>query len=170
MIRPEFKYGLSAGAGISLWFYAEFLFGLHTTRLELGESTGKLSTVVLIIALWRILAMKQKALGPAFSLPRGLLTGFLTSLVAAVVIYIFQSFYSQFINPGWLDAALKWKVAQLRADHLSEEAIRAQIALYRQLNSPGGMLIFTVLNWSLQGAVMSVFLTLWLKWQARKAR
>ena len=73
MIRPELKYGLIAGGGVSLWFFAEYLLGLHTTRLALGEYSGRFSSLVLLIALWALLKKEKAVFGPVFTLWRGLL-------------------------------------------------------------------------------------------------
>ena len=170
LIRPELKYGLIAGSGVSLWFFAEYLLGLHTTRLALGEYTGRFSSLVLIITLWMLLKKQQAAFGPLFTIRRGLWSGLFTAFIAATVIYIFSAFYGQFINPGWLDDALKWKVEQLRAAHVTETAIREQITFYRDTNSARGLLYWTFLNWTLQGGMMALLLTFWLIWRGQKAK
>ena len=169
MIRPELKYGLVAGGGVSLWFYTEYLLGLHTTRLALGEYSGRFSSLVLLIALWLLLKMKREAFGPLFTLRSGLWSGLFTAFVAATVIYIFLALYGQFINPGWLDHALAWKVEQLRAAKVPETEIREQITFYRQTNTARGLLYSTLISWTLQGGFMALLLTLWLNWRGQKA-
>ena len=169
MIRPELKYGLMAGAGVSLWFFAEYLLGLHTTRLALGEYSGRFSSLIPFLAIWTLLKKQQAAFGPLFTLRRGLWSGLFTAFIAATVIYIFLSIYSQFINPGWLDHALNWKVAQLRSAQVPETEIRDQITFYRQANSPRGLLYSTLITWTLQGGFMALFLTIWLNWRNQKA-
>ena len=169
LIRPELKYGLIAGGGVSLWFFAEYLLGLHTTHLAMGEYTGRISNLIPFIALWVLLKKMQAGLGPLFTLRRGLWTGLVTSFIAATVIYIFLAVYGRFIHPGWLDHALQWKVEQLRAASVPEEKIREFITYFRQMNSARGLLISTLLTWTLQGGLMALCLTLWLHWRAQKA-
>ena len=169
-IRPEFKYGLIAGGGVALWFFCEYLLGLHTTRLALGEYTGRFSSLVLLFAILALLKKQQAAYGPLFTLRRGLWSGLFTALIAATVIYIFMAFYGQFINPGWLEHSLKWQVDQLRAANVPESKIREQITFYRDTNSAGGLLYSTLTNWTLQGGMMALLLSFWLIWRGQKAK
>jgi hypothetical protein len=170
LIRPEMKYGLIAGAGVSLWFFCEYLFGLHTTRLALGEQTGRFSSLILLLAILTLLKKQQAAFGPLFTLRRGLWSGLFTAAIAATVIYIFLAIYGRFINPGWIDAALNWKVPQLRAAHVAETEIREYIRFYREANSARGLLYSTLINWTLQGSMMALLLTFWFNWRGQKAK
>lgn len=168
-VRPELKFGLIAGGGISLWFFGEYLLGLHTKYLAWGENTGRFSSLILILTLWSLLRQQQAAFGPLFTLRRGLWSGLFASFIAATVIYIFFALYGRFINPGWLDVALQWKVDRLRAAAVSEIKIREYITYFREMNTARGLLYSTLLNWTLQGGLMAVLLTFWLNWRARKA-
>ena len=169
-IRPELKYGLIAGSGVALWFFCEYLLGLHTTRLALGEYTGRFSSLVLLLAVLTLLKKQQAAFGPLFTLRRGLWSGLFMSLIASTVIYIFMAVYGRFINPDWIRAALDWKVVQLRAAHVTEEKIREYITFYRDTNNAAGLLYSTLTNWTLQGGLMSLLLTFWLIWRGQKAK
>ena len=169
-MRFEFTYGLASGLGVCLWVMVEYLLGFHTTRLAIGEYSGYFSSLVPLACLWLMLRRQQTAFGPLFTLPRALKSGLLASFVGAVVVYIFFVAYNRFINPGWLDHALEWKVAQLRAAHVPEVDIRQEINFYRKTNTPVGLLLTTVGGTTLMGGIMTVLLTLWLTWRGEKAR
>jgi hypothetical protein len=168
MLRPELKYGLIAGLGVSLWFYAEYFLGLHTTRPDLGKITGQLSSLVLIFTLWSMLRRQQRALGPAFRLPVSLLAGIQASLVAATLIYISTTFYRHYVNPDWFVDYLNAKVTELRAAGTAETSIQLYAENARRYSTPGYLLLGTLLIWTMQGTLFTVFLTLGLRWQFRE--
>ncbi len=166
-MRPELIYGLVSGLAVCLWITAEYLLGLHTTRLEVGEYTGYVPYLIPLVPLWLLLRGQQAELGPFFNLRRGLWSGLLAAFIGALVTYIFLVAYNQFINPGWLDHWLKWKVDQLRAAHVPETKIREQITFYRNANSPLGLLVSTLLYTTLLGGLMALFITFWLTWRGQ---
>jgi hypothetical protein len=168
-MKPEFKYGLASGIGVCLWITAEYLLGFHTTHLAIGEYSGYFSSLVPLFALWLLLRGKYAELGPFFNLRQGLWSGLTAAFVSALIVYVYLVIYNLFINPGWLDYALKWKVDQLRAAHVPETEIREQIIFYRNANSPLGLVVSTVLGSTLLGGLMSLFITFWLTWRARRA-
>lgn len=169
-MNSELKYGLLAGGALCLWIYAEFLLGLHTAHSEIGAYSGYFSNLVPLTALWLLLRKKQAEFGPLFSLGRGLFAGLLMAFVASLVVYVFLVFYNLVLNPGWLDEALKLKVDQLRAAHVPETEIRAQIIQYRSERGPLGLMLSVILSSTLLGGVLACFISLWLIWRAEKAR
>lgn len=171
-MKPELKYGLIAGFATCLWMLAEYALGLHTRYLDLWQYTDAASFLVFIVPLWMLLKQQQAALAPGEPLPlwEGLLRSMFTSLIAALVIYVFVVAYTLFINPAWVDTVLAWKVEHWRAAHEPEESIRRQITLYRSLHTPTGMAATLVISTPLLGGIIAVFLTVWLNLRARRAR
>jgi len=159
-MRPELKYGLLAGAGLCVWMAGEYLLGLHTTRVALGEYSGYFS-VMIPLGLLYLLLQRTQAANPAepLGLGRGLATGLYASFIAAVIVYVFLVAYSRFFNPGWLDYTLDWKVAQWRARNISEIEIRQNITFYRQTHSPAGLIGTIVVGLTLMGGLCSLGLT-----------
>lgn len=168
MLRPELKYGLIAGLIISLWYYAEYFLGFHTVRSDIGRITAQLHGLVLIFTLWVVLRQQQIAFGPAFRLPGALRCGLFLSLVAATIIYISTILYRVLINPDWLVNELGWRIAEMRASGLDETQIQKNAEQYRQYYTSGYFLLNTLYRWTIQGALYSIFLTFWLKWQNRE--
>jgi hypothetical protein len=164
-MRSEINHGLLAGAGIALWYTLAFALGLHTKHLALGEYSGHVADVILVVVLWRLLRARQREFGPLFNLRRGLWPAMLASLVASLVVYCFLVAYNHWINPHWLDNAMQWKVDRLREAGVSEPDIRAEIEFYRTANTPVGLLRTTVLGTTLLGGLVAFVLTLVLIWR-----
>ena len=165
-MSPEFKYGVVAGAGISLWIAVEYHLGLHTTHVEIGEYTGYFANLIPLGAFFLLLRQKQASSSDGrLSLGRGVASGLLASFVSALIVYGFMVIYNRWINPYWVDNALAVKVAQQRAHGLSEIEIRRQITFYRQSNSPMGLIATTLLGLTVMGGFISLALTLLLRFR-----
>lgn len=161
-MRPELKYGLIAGAGVCAWIMGEFLLGFHTTRLEIGAYSGYLSCLIPLATLFLLLKGKRdRSPDGRLNYWPALKSGLHAAFITGAIVYGFMMVYGSFINPGWLDHVLEWRVAQLRADGVAETAIREQIRTYRQLNSPAGCLISIVGGMTVMGGIFSAGLT-WL--------
>ena len=167
-MKSEIKYGLITGAGVCLWIIAEHLLGFHTTRHEIGEYSGYFSSLVPLVTLFLLLKGKREtAFDGRLGLVQGIGSGLSASLIAAMLVYCFMVAYNQFINPGWLDNALDWKVAQMRAQGGAETDIRKEITFYRRANSPAGLIATTLVGMTLMGAIFSFGLTLLLRRRPR---
>src|SRR5262245_2248953 len=116
-MSPESKYGLIAGFGTCLWMLIEYALGLHTRLLDLWQYPDSCSTLLLIVSVYLMLMNRRRDLLPGTVLPlrRPMFSAILMSLVAACVIYVFSTVYTLWINPGWVDTVLNWKVAEWRA-------------------------------------------------------
>jgi hypothetical protein len=163
-MKPEFTYGLLTGAAVCVWIGLEYLLGFHTTRLGAGEYTGLLSNLVPLASLFLLLRAKRAAVYDGrLSFASGIGSGVVASFIAALVVYTFLVIYNQFINPGWIDQVLEYKVAQLRAAHRPEAAIQESITLTRNAYTPVGMIISIIVSMTLMGGLFSFGLTLLLR-------
>ena len=162
-MSPELKYGLVAGTGICLWILLEQLLGFHAARAALGEYSGYFSGVIQFAVLFLLLKARATAPGARLSLGQGVNSGLYSSFVAALLVYCALVAYSQFVNPGWLDQTLEWKVARMRSESLPETYIRQQIVTYRNAHSPLGLIATRLAGMTLLGAAFSLGLTLWLR-------
>ncbi|MBI2518485.1 MAG: DUF4199 domain-containing protein [Opitutae bacterium] len=171
-MRAELKYGLLAGFAVCLWMLIEYALGLHTKYLDAWQYTDAASFIVFVPPLWLLLKSRQAALAPGepLSLLVAVLQAMLMSLIAALVIYVFTVAYTFFLNPGWVDTVLAWKVEHWRAAHETEESIRRQITSYRNLHAPVGLAASLLISTPLLGGILAVFLTVWLNLRARRAR
>ena len=167
-MRPEFKYGLIIGIGLSLWQLAEHLLGLRVTYQEAALWTTYLSTLIPTAALLLLLRQKQRtAPGQQLSLGQAIASGLTASFLGAMIVFIFLLAYNQWINPDWIDNALTVKVAALRAHHVDEINIRREITVFRQINSPMGLVINPVITLTLTGGILSAAISILLNRQAR---
>lgn len=167
-MKPETKYGLLTGAGVCLWTLAEHALGFHTTRFAIGEYSGYFSCIIPLTLLFLLLQSRRDATADGrLALGQGVRSGLHASLVAGLVVWFFMLVYNRFINPGWMDLALDWKVAQLRLQGVAETAIREQIQFYRRMSSPLGCFTGIVLGSALTGAAFSFLLTLLLRRRPR---
>ena len=160
-MKPELKYGLFSGAGISLWIALEYLLGFHTTRPDIGVYTGLLSNLIPLTMLFLLLRAKRAAIYDGrLSLGTGIGSGVLASFVAALLVYSFLVSYSRLINPTWIDQVLEHKVTQWRAQQLAETTIQEKITLYRQAYSPVGLVATVIVGMTLMGGLFSLGLAL----------
>lgn len=169
-MKPELKYGLITGAGVCVWVMGEFLLGFHTTHLGIGAYSGYFSSLIPLVTLFLLLKQRRDAVpGGRLGLWAGIQSGLHAAFIAGVIVYGFMLAYDNFINPGWLDHALDWRVAQLRADGVAETAIREEIKSCREMNGPVGSLLRLVGGTTVLGGLLSAGLTLLLRrWPRRK--
>ena len=169
-MRPAIKCGLITGAGVCLWILGEYALGFHTTRLAIGAYSGCFSGLIPLTTLFLLLRRQRDASASGqLGLGAGLKSGLQAAFVSGVILYGFMFVYDHFINPGWLDNALDWRVAQLRAHGVTEIAIRDEITFYRRMNTPAGCLVSLVGGTTLLGGVLSAGLTLLLRWWPPRA-
>ncbi len=166
-MRPEIKYGLLTGAGLCLWIYAEFFFGLHTSHQEIGRYSGVLSHLVPLGMLYLLLRAKRDSSPDGrLELADGIWSGVAASLFAALLVYGFAVAYNLYFDPDWIDNALAWKVARWRAQGIAETDIRQQITFFRHANNPAGLLTSTLATIVLPGTIFSLGLTVFLRRQS----
>lgn len=161
-MKPETKYGLLIGAGLCLWNLADFALGFHTTRFAQGESADYFSCVI-PLSLLTVLLLKLRNAAGGITLRQGVKSGLHAALVGGLTLYAFMLLYNRFINPGWMDAALEWRVAQWRAKGVTEFTIREQIDFYHKMNSPLGCFLTIVAGLAVMGALYSFLLALGLR-------
>jgi hypothetical protein len=167
-MRPEFKYGLIVGIGLSLWQLAEHILGLRVNYQEAGLWTMYLSNLIPTAALILLLRQKQRAAaGQQLTLAQGIASGLTASLLGAMIVFVFLLAYNQWINPDWIDNALAVKVAALRAHDIDEANIRSEITAFRQINSPMGLVVSQVITLTVTGGILSAAISILLNRQSR---
>lgn len=168
-MRPEYKFGLLAGAGMSLWLLAEYFAGLHTRHLGVATYTHWGTELILAFSLYTLLRHQIRRLN-RYWLPlwEGVLYGTLTSFVAALVFYAFASVYVAFIHPDWPDLRLAHDVAAMRERGIEESEIREYARLFRNAFSPVGLALAILGAYTVIGAVFSSVLTLWINWRHKE--
>ena len=169
-MRPEFRFGLLAAAGMSGWLLLENLLGLHTRHLGAAAYTHWGTEVVLVAALYLLLRAELRRLN-RYWLPlwEGVLRGTLMSLVAALAFYAFTAVYVFVLHPDWPDLRLAHDVALMRAAEVPEAEIREYARRFRQAFTPGGLALFVVGLYTIVGGLASSVLTLWINWRHKES-
>lgn len=164
------RYGLLAAAATSVWLLLAYATGLHTTHIALGHYANYGAEAFLILALWHSLRGYLRARNfywlPAW---KGMIHGMLTSLIAALGVYIFLSLYLNFLHPQYPDLYLDWRVGAMRAAGEAEEQVRAVARAYRWSTGPIGLPLTIISVYLLFGLIASPILTLWLNWRRKEA-
>lgn len=168
-MAPGLKYGFFAAAGMIACLLLAYVTGLHSKYLAAGQIMDWAADIVLVVALWRLLYDRLYTPN-RYWLPlwQGLLHGLFASVVAAMCFYMAYSLYLQFVNPEFPDLLLEYRVAQMRADLIPEEEIRAVARNFRWSVSPIGLPISVGLYYIAIGFVASPILTLWLNWRHKQ--
>jgi hypothetical protein len=167
-MRPEFKYGLAIGVGLSLWQFIAHSLGLHVFHQDVELWVGYVSNLVPAAALFLLIRQKQaEATNHRFTPGQAIASGMTASFLGAMIVFVFQMAYNRWINPDWIDNALTVKVAALRAHEVAEIAIRREITLFRQANNPIGLIIGIVLNLTVTGGIISAAIAILLIRQKR---
>jgi hypothetical protein len=152
------------GAGLCAWIFLEFALGLRTTRPAIGFYTGFLSGMIPLAALCLLLRAQSRASGAApLAWTQSLRAGLHASFVAALLVYAFLLLYINFLNPGWMDDALDWKVAQLRSQDVPEQMVREEIVAFREMSSPLGLAGRVLVSPFATGGLLTVGLTCLLR-------
>lgn len=170
-MRPEIKYGLMAGAAGIVWSLAEFLLGIHGRWIAWWQYTEIASIVVLLVPLYWLLRDRSNELPPFESLRlwEAMLRCLAATLVYGLAGYVYAVAYGRWINPGWADHLLEWKVAAWREAAMPETEIRERITAYRWTHGPVGMLAAFAVGTPVIGAIAALFLTVWINLRRRRA-
>ncbi len=168
-MSPSLTHGLLAAGATSLWLLLAYALGLHTQHIAIGHYVNYGAEIILIIALWRT-PHRELHTQNRYWLPvwLGLLQGMLTALVAAMGVYVFLSLYLNFINPGYPDLHLDWRVNHLRSTGVAEEEVRAMARAYRWSTGPIGLPLSIAGLYLLFAFIASPLLTLWLNWRRKE--
>lgn len=163
------KYGLLACLGMAAWMLAEFALGLHGSRLAIGHYTSHGVEVILVLSLWR-LHHHQLHTANRYWLPlwQAVLHGMLTSVVAAMGLYVFITLYLHYLNPFFPDNYLQWLVGTWRDEGITELVIRERAQAFRWSFGPVGRLLNTFGTCMLISLVASPLLALWLNWRRKE--
>ena len=137
-----FRVGLRAGLLLGLlravWMALEHLLGCRTTHLEWVEpSYGAfllIGTPLVWAFLWRERQLHSHSL-PPLRLPQALAAGLLAGLLSGPIHLATFWFYTEFLNPNFLDAFIAWN-----AEHSSNSFDLAN----REFRLPGFLDILLV--------------------------
>ena len=124
--RSLLQYGLASGMAMGLYATLEFAVGLHGRYLSIGQYAGYLRYVILFLGVFLgVKNVRDQQLGGAISYGKILQTGLVISLVAGVIVTIYEIVYLEYINPGFMDDYVQFVIAGMRESGATEAAIGA---------------------------------------------
>lgn len=101
------KYGLGCGLIICIYTMLEFYLGVHGKNVHLARYFEPGTTLIQIVLLYVGISELKVITTKEFKLMHGVQFGLMLSLVAGIVIGLFNLLYNSAINPDW--AALQAK-------------------------------------------------------------
>lgn len=154
------RYGL-------IWGLVAIVFGLLMHVLGFSDpsttSTG-MSVVMTLISTaitiaFIVLAIKHhrdQELGGYMTFGRGFKTGFMTTLIYAVIATIWMVIFFNFINPDMFDAINATMVEQWEDAGMSDEEIEQAQSMAGMFTGPTAMTVMTFLGTLFWGAIISL--------------
>src|SRR3989338_11300688 len=91
-MKPELRYGLIIGLGVSLWVLVEFLLGFHTKYMDIGEFTGYLSVIIPILGLYSGLFAKRME-NLSITYWQLVKAGMMMVIIGALIMSLFMGLY-----------------------------------------------------------------------------
>jgi hypothetical protein len=157
--KPEIKYGLIIGIGVSLFVLIEYLLGFHTKYLNIGRYTGYASTIIPIVGLYyAIRAKRLENPDKTITFKSAFITGLIASAIASVLISGFFFLYNTQINPGWINKALEADKKQLIKEGVKEKELESSMKLRTELYSPQTQLTSVLFGTLINGAILTLII------------
>ncbi len=163
-MKLEVKFGLITGIGICIWVLLEYALGFHNENLEMGKYSGYFSSIIPVTALFiAIKTRRDKINDHTLTLREGVGTGFIISLITAVITTIFFYIYNHYINPGWMDMALEYETKSLLASGMSKADIEKRMVEYNEMRSDLAQAAYMFFSTMLMGLIFSLIISLILR-------
>lgn len=162
-MKPELRYGLIMGLGVSLWVLVEFLLGFHTTRTDIGEFTSYLSVIIPILALYSGLFAKRME-NLSITYWQLVKAGMMMILLGAFIISLFMGLYNTVIHPGWVQEGIALERERLVSMNATAEEIAAAEEVMAVVFSAEMQTIISFISVVIEG----FFLTLLIAWFVQK--
>ena len=145
-MKPEYRYGLLCGTGLSLWILIEFALGFHTTFLEIGQYSGYFSIIVPIIIIYVALKEQSLRINGRLSVKEGINTGFQIAIYSAALFTLFLYVYNNYINPEWLNSLVEWERKKLLLGGASDDEIERFMDQNRRMNNAVGQGVMSFIS------------------------
>lgn len=135
---PEFRHGLLAGLGISLWAVISLALGSlhHMADVAGGTFNGSYAFLVPLLGIGMALCQRRAINGGSLTFGRGLGSGIVVSVIGAVTSGVCFFIYTQFLNPGWRERVWAVKRVAWEQAGVTPAEISMGDALVRGASSP----------------------------------
>ncbi len=163
-IRIELKFGLLAGALVSLYIMGEFLLGFHTARLDIGAYSGYGASIIpFIVYFFALRRWKLERGGGFLTMRQGTRSGLLMGMITAVVLASFMLLYTHIIHPSFLDKNIEVARQELLRQGRPAGEVRDTLEYLRATNSFPQQTAFILIGVALQGVLVSAILAYFLQ-------
>ncbi len=134
-MRTELKYGLIIGLLSAAWVMGEYAAGLHTDLIEYHPIVTWFGMLIPIIGI--VLALKEKRAlqGKSLTYGQGVLTGFIVSVITALIGSLFFYIYIEIINPDFFPAMIAGARDQAETAGLDADMARKNAEMYFNMKS-----------------------------------
>ncbi len=167
-MKLELRYSLLTGLGICAYIIVEYLLGWHTTKVEVGETSGYFAIIIPLITYYLALKEKRdKENNGSLSFSSGFLTETLISFGVAFIIMIFMYFYMSRINPDWMEFGMEYQKMKMIANGTSPEEVEKQISMAKEYFKPSYQLPIVFISTLVEGLAISLVYALILKRKAK---
>lgn len=160
MIRIALKWGFLTAFFTFLWISLEFAVGIQTDYIAFHPVITLLALVIPLICLYYGLREEKMQDPEEFNFSKGLLTGVLISMVAAIFSMLGQWVFHTWVNPDFFNNMITYRESKALAQGLDVLMARREAEAYFTLESyllqaGGGALI--------GGAVISAILSFFMR-------
>ncbi|MFA6455889.1 MAG: DUF4199 domain-containing protein [Bacteroidota bacterium] len=152
----EYRYGIICGLGLCGWIMLEFAFGFHTTALEIGQYSGYFSFIVPAVVIYTALSEQKSKSNGTLAVKAGINVGFQIAILSAAIFTIFLFFYTNYINPGWIDAMIEWQRKKIILGGATDDEIERFVTQNRRINNALGQGVVTFISTTGIGVVLTL--------------
>ena len=167
-MNSNIKRGILTGLLVATWLLAgysilAFLFP-GVAKVILRTLTGALGLIILFIGiLYAMKSMKAKFSGKRFTYLKAFSTGFVITVIVAVVVSLASFLYIKFINPGLTDDMVKEAEASLKASGVTAEEMSGKLIAVRKEFSLQAQIIAPLIVQTVAGSIFSFILAFFFR-------
>jgi hypothetical protein len=161
-------YGFIIALADSLLILALFFLGFHSDpdKLQAAKMIGGLGALAIGITFTVLGIKARRSEVPEteeFGYGRALGAGVLISLVASVLMAVFNYVYGAFINPGFFDIIIQDQLDKMQAKGITGSRADQAERILRFIMSPGVYSIYTLVAGFIFAFVLSLIIAAFLK-------
>lgn len=161
-------YGFAIALADSLLILALFFLGFHSEpeKLQAAKMIGGLGALAIGITFTVLGVKARRSEVPeteAFGYGSALGAGVLISLVASVLMAVFNYVYSAFINPGLSDILIQDQLDRMQAKGISGSQAEKAERILRFIMSPGVYAAYMLVVGFIFAVVLSLIIAAFLK-------
>lgn len=165
--KRAFITGIIGGLAMGLYMLLEALLGLHSEYIEIGQYTGYLRYLIMLIAIILTMRYVREALGDAgMAFGRAIGVGIIVTFGAAIIMGLMEMLYVSVLFPDFFDNYLALQLEQMRASGMSETEIAEMKDMALMWSTPGMNFLLYFIETTVIGTIFSLIAALFMKTNA----